>query len=280
MKFANLHLHSTYSDANLSPMQLVRMGKALGYQALALTDHETDAGVKEFMYHAQRNGIQAITGAEFYAREDGKVIHLTALDYDMDEPGIRAFIKFHTEEQNEYTRKCFQLGVERGLVEGITWDDVVALNPTDAWLNFDSIVYAMRLKKVVPMDYSFTDLRVGTFKTPEGISWRPTRPDAKGVIEVVRKAGGVVAFAHPIGLTHLVPKLVEYGLNGIETEHSELDAESKALAIEAAKTYNLYHCGGTDHTGPMSGNGGKYATPVFDGITEEQFVTLKERRLG
>lgn len=280
MKFANLHLHSTYSDANLSPMQLVRMGKALGYQALALTDHETDAGVKEFMHHAQRNGIQTITGTELYAREDGIIIHLTALDYDMDEPGIRAYIKFHTEEQNEYSRNCFQLGVERGLIEGITWDDVVALNPTDAWLNFDSIMNAMRLKKVVSLDYSFTELRANTFKTPEAKTWRPIRPDAKGVIEVVRKAGGVVALAHPVNQMHLVPQLVEYGLNGIETEHPSLDAETKAQAIEAAKTYNLYHCGGTDHTGPMSGNGGKYAVPVFDGITEEQFVTLKERRLG
>ena len=280
MKFANLHLHSTYSDANISPMNLVRLGKALGYQALALTDHETDAGVKEFMYHAQRNGIQAITGSEFYARENGKVIHLTALDYDMEDPGIRAYIQYHTQEQFEYTRKCFHLGVEQGDIVGITWDEVVALNPTNAWLNFDSIMYAMRLKKVVPMDYSFTDLRAKTFKTPQAIEWRPTRPDAKGVVEIVRKAGGVVALAHPNDRMELVPQLVEYGLNGIETEHSDLWPETKALADEAAKTYNLYRCGGTDHTGPMSGNGGKYAVPVFDGITEEEFVTLKERRLG
>lgn len=42
MKFANLHLHSTYSDSQLTPMQLVLIGKSLGYHALALTDHETD----------------------------------------------------------------------------------------------------------------------------------------------------------------------------------------------------------------------------------------------
>lgn len=44
MKYANLHLHSTYSDASLTPEQLVFIGKSLGYYALALTDHETDAG--------------------------------------------------------------------------------------------------------------------------------------------------------------------------------------------------------------------------------------------
>lgn len=280
MKFANLHLHSTYSDACFTPEQLVKIGKALGYGALALTDHETDAGVKEFMYACQRNGLQSLTGTELYAREAGKVIHLTALDYDMDEPGIRAYIQYHTEEQNEYTRKCFQEGVQQGHIQGLTWDDVVDLNLKNAWLNFDSIMYVMKLKQLVPMDYSFTDLRTKTFKTPQAIEWRPTRPDAKGVIEVVRKAGGVVALAHPNDRMELVPKLVGYGLNGIETGHSDLWPETKTLADEAAKTYNLYRCGGTDHTGPMSGNGGKYAVPVFDGVTEEEYITLKERRLG
>ena len=45
-------------------------------------------------------------------------------------------------------------------------------------------------------------------------------------------------------------------------------------------TINLYRSGGTDHTGPMSGCGGNLAIPVFNGITEEEFTTLRERRLG
>ena len=49
MKYANFHMHSVYSDAAFTPEQLVRLGKSLGYRALALTDHETDGGVKAFM---------------------------------------------------------------------------------------------------------------------------------------------------------------------------------------------------------------------------------------
>ena len=47
MKYANLHLHSTYSDAAFTPEQLVLIGKALGYKALCLTDHETDGGAND-----------------------------------------------------------------------------------------------------------------------------------------------------------------------------------------------------------------------------------------
>ena len=56
MKYANLHLHSIYSDGLLTPHQLVIIGKSLGYRALALTDHETDGGVRPFMNSARSEG--------------------------------------------------------------------------------------------------------------------------------------------------------------------------------------------------------------------------------
>ena len=75
-------------------------------------------------------------------------------------------------------------------------------------------------------------------------------------------------------------KLVGYGLNGIEVDHPEITEETIRLADEAAKAFKLYRSGGTDHTGPMSCCGGKLARPVFNGLTEEEFFILKERRLG
>ena len=106
------------------------------------------------------------------------------------------------------------------------------------------------------------------------------KPEAERVIRTVRKAGGVIALAHPYKQTHLVEKLVGYGLNGIEVSHPDLYENTAYLALQAADTFNLYHCGGTDHTGPMSCCGGIHAVPAFHGITEEEFFTIKERRLG
>ena len=77
-----------------------------------------------------------------------------------------------------------------------------------------------------------------------------------------------------------VESLVAMGLNGIEICHPSVPEEVAKLATEAAKKYNLYHCGGTDHTGPMSSCGGKYAIPAYQGISEEDFNILTERRLG
>ena len=280
MKFANLHLHSVYSDAQFTPEQLILIGKSLGYRAMALTDHDTDSGVPEFMALGKREGIETISGAEFYGLEDGVKLHLTALDYDWNDPGIRAYIRQRCREQGEYTRKCVERGIRLGYIQDLTWNDVLTLSPDDAWLCSDSVMRVMQLKKLVPADYDWAAFRKNVFSAPEARTYRPKSCSAREVISVVRKAGGVVALAHPNHQTHLVEKLVGYGLNGIEVCHPSLSEGQPELAVEAAETFGLYRCGGTDHTGPMSGCGGEHAIGAYHGITEEDFSILKERRLG
>ena len=76
MHYANFHLHSTYSDAGFTPRQLVLIGKSLGYKALALTDHETDGGNAVFSRICAREGLDCITGVEFYGKIEGLSAHV------------------------------------------------------------------------------------------------------------------------------------------------------------------------------------------------------------
>lgn len=276
MKYANLHLHSTYSDAQFTPEQLVLIGKSLGYKALALTDHETDGGVRELMRYADREGgIDVLSGIEFYGEYDKVNLHLVALDYDMDAPALRAFVRERVELYTEYTRKCVAFGQQIGTIEGITWDDVLSVCDEGAWVCIDSVLNAYRAKRIpIP-----ANLRADVFKSPETLTLKPKNPTAEQVIRVIRDAGGIATLAHPNNQTHYVPALIDMGLNGIEVCHPSMTEDTLRLADEAAATYRLYRCGGTDHTGPMSGCGGRHAIPVFNGVTEEEYFTIKERRL-
>ena len=280
MKFANFHLHSTYSDAAFTPEQLVLIGKALGYKALSLTDHETDGGWTEFRYCAERQGIESVVGAEFTGMEGTHWLHLTALDYDYNDPGLRALVRRLCDDMTEYTRKRFQRALDKGWLEGITWDDIMNSVGPDTWVCHDTVQNIVGNRRLVPHDFDWQTFRKNTWFCPEVKVWKPAYGTAEEVIRTVRKAGGVVCLAHPNGQTHLVEKLVGYGLNGIEVSHPEITEETIRLADEAARTFKLYRSGGTDHTGPMSACGGELARPVFDGLTEEQYFTLKERRLG
>ena len=280
MQYANLHLHSTYSDAGFTTGQLVKLGKALGYGALALTDHETDGGCKSFMRACKREGIRCVNGVEFYGKLGEFKMHLTALDFDPDEPTIRNFIDTRVQLQRDWLRKCVERGLDLGLIEGITFDDVVYDHGENAWLCIDSLLHTLNYRKAMP-EGGGKFVRQYVTKAPEMKALKAPYPTAEEVIKAVRKAGGVVALAHPKAeMFKYVPQMVEWGMNGIETNHPSISAEAQPLADEAAKTYNLYNCGGTDHTGPMSCCGGDRAIPIFHGITEEQFDILVERRLG
>lgn len=280
MKYANCHLHSTFSDAQFTPEQLVLIGKSLGYRALVLTDHETDGGVKRFMTAAKSEGILSMSGIEFYGEQDGENLHIVALDYDMNDPGIRAFVKKRCDLEMERTCKCVERGLQMGFIYGITWNDVLDHAEEGTWICIDTVINTMKAKKAVDDKYDWVHFRKEGFKSPEARAFSAPIPTAEEVIRTIRKAGGVAALAHPYKQTQYVEKLVGYGLNGIEVSHPDLYENTAYLALQAADTFNLYHCGGTDHTGPMSGCGGKLAIPVFNGITEEEYTTLQERRLG
>lgn len=279
MKYANCHLHSIFSDAGFTPEQLVLIGKSLGYSAIALTDHETDGGCKRLMAAAKSAGMFSLSGVEFYGMEDGIELHLVALDFDQNDPGIRALIKERCDAARELAKYRLEQGLALGMYSGITFQDVEDRYEEGTWLCIDSISNTMKTKKCVPSNFDWAGFRYKLFKCPEAKA-REKKPDAERVIRTVRAAGGVIALAHPYKQTHLVEKLVGYGLNGIEVSHPELYENTAYLALQAADTFHLYHCGGTDHFGPMSCCGGIHAVPAFHGITEEEFTTIKERRLG
>ena len=158
--------------------------------------------------------------------------------------------------------------------------DVLDMCDEGTWFCINTVLNFMRIKRLRPEGFDVKVFRQNVFKGSEVASFKGPVPTAEEVIRVVRKAGGVVALAHPSNQTHLVEKLVGYGLNGIEVSHPSLVGNTPYLAMEAADTFNLYRCGGTDHTGALSGCGGNLAIPALQGITEEEFMILRERRLG
>lgn len=280
MMFANLHLHSVYSDAGFTPEQLVLIGKAMGYGALALTDHETDGGCKEFMEVCAREGIESVIGTEFYGQYGERKMHLTALDFDPANPNLRQLIDERCRLYADWTKICFDACLAGGYFRDISWDYVVALLGEGAWLCEDSILYALRIQKKYSKELE-TRIHTEVFKSEEMLACKPAYPQAADVIRAVRQAGGVIALAHSVVTQYdYVEKLVDLGLNGIEVNHPSMTPEAITMAEELAERRGLYRCGGTDHTGPMSCVPGKYAYFVENGISEGDFQILKERRLG
>lgn len=83
----DLHTHSTASDGTLAPRDLIARAKRQGVEMLALTDHDTVAGIDEAADAAQRHGVGLIPGVEVSVTWGGRTVHIVGLDVD---PGCRA----------------------------------------------------------------------------------------------------------------------------------------------------------------------------------------------
>lgn len=271
--YANLHLHSTFSDAGFTPEQLVLIGKALGYQALALTDHETDGGCTEFQAAAQREGIETVSGAEFYARFGERRMHLTALDFDRTAPSVRNLIDERCRLQAIYAKAAF----DKLDLPDVTWEQVTEFAGAGAWLCYDSLLNLLNAcHRLTP---ELTERIKAVYKQDEAIkALKPAYPEAEAVIRAVRDAGGVIGLAHSVKTQYdYAEKLVDLGMNGIEVSHPNMPPEAIELAEELAQRRGLYRLGGTDHSGPMSCVGGSYAIPAGNGISREDFEKLINR---
>ena len=292
--YANLHFHSTHSDGQFTPEELVQIAKKEGYKALALTDHDAATGNAEMAAICKREGLEYILGAEFYAVGFGFNFHIVGLDFDPEHPKMKEHLDYAGNMCVYRTKSLFDMAIARGSLKGITWDEVVEANPGVKFLCVDHVFHLMRKKGLLTnADYkAFHRANFSSLIPFENIyKYR----SAEQVISTINEAGGIAILAHPCwkkpNQFSVVQHLVELGLKGIETWHRDHTDEEAAEAERLAKKYNLYESGGTDHAGLMGGqyqfypdipeNENPFYVPSLKfGVSEENFRKIKNRVLG
>ena len=281
MKYGNLHLHSNHSDGAFRPAYLVRIAKSLGYKGIALTDHDTLAGIPELFREAEKEGMEAMSGVEYYGLVRGKNFHFVGLDFDPNHPSIVAFSKKMNNYRNEHTRAQFEDAVARGVLQGITWDDVVKYHPGIDWFCNEQVFNTLDIMGMLPYGSDREDMWQAIFKSGKSGKVHLPKPNAEEVIQVIHEAGGIALLAHPPQKAFdegYVDDMIAMGLDGIEVCHPDLNEQETKLACYTAVKHNLYCSGGTDHTGVLSGCDDIYAIPAYQGVTLDEFRAIKERR--
>jgi predicted metal-dependent phosphoesterase TrpH len=274
--FANMHLHSTHSDGQFSPFHLAVLAKSLGYGGVVLSDHDVISGVPELMRVAKMQGLETMSGVEISCEQWGTNFHILGYDFDINNPELVAFIDRLCEYRNSHTRILFEAALERGSIKGITWQEVVELNPESKWFCNDQVRYAMVAKGLVKRE-NWGPIFKENFKSPEALAIPMQMASVEEAVYYITKAGGIPIHAHPSGLIEYADKLMEIGIRGFEVCHPMLSKEEEETLRNIAKHNNLYMTGGTDHTGPMGGCMGKHAVPAFHGATLEDYMAIKNR---
>lgn len=299
MKYANLHLHSTFSDGVYTPRELCSIAKEMGYGAIALTDHETVAGYPLLKEAAEEYGLMTILGAEFYAEGFGQHFHIVGMDFDPTEFGMANYLRRLTEGAYLYTYAKFEELEKKGLTEGLTWQEICDDAEENAWLCNEQIFASLVKRRGYTQDLYWTYSKA--FRAQKVAVERPEVPrDAADVISLIRNAGGVAILAHPHGQTEYLPALCKIGLRGVEYDHPDLSLEDRAAVEAFTREETVYLSGGTDHTGGLGDypflrgdmpgareraekDGAYYCpldTDVLCGVTQEEFEALRDRVYG
>ncbi|MCB8902957.1 MULTISPECIES: PHP domain-containing protein [unclassified Streptomyces] len=246
----DLHTHSTASDGTDSPAELVRNAAAAGLDVVALTDHDTTRGHAEAIA-ALPEGLTLVTGAELSCRVDGIGLHMLAYLFDPEEPALLAERELVRDDRVPRARamvgKLQELGVP------VTWEQVARI-AGDGSLGRPHVAEALVELGVVP-DVS------GAF-TPEWLAdggrayVEKHELDPIDAIRLVKAAGGVTVFAHPLAVKRgqvlpeaSIARLAEAGLDGIEVDHMDHDEATRARLRGLAKELGLLTTGSSDYHG-------------------------------
>lgn len=295
--YANLHMHSTHSDGKYSPTELAKIAYDEGYRAAAVTDHDTATAYPEFKAACDKLGMECIFGVEFTGvsellkRPNGKLgsFHLTAFHFDPEYPPMKEYLYQMGRRETDQTQVLFERGVAEGLISGITWQEVLDFNKGIIWLCNEHVFAAMKAKGLVTdLDYfNFFNTVYGKRRgeVPPSFPFKT----AEEMIKLVHDAGGIIFVAHPHNQLHLIDKLIEMGIDGMEVWHPDLTEQEKVEAYKIALEKGIYISGGSDHSGLCGGEYSGfedpktspfYLEPTSVGTTKEYFDEIKNRKIS
>lgn len=241
---ADLHIHTTYSDGSDTPQQIVEQAVVLGLGAIAITDHDTVAGVAPAMAAAQGRPLTVVPGVEINTESHGRQVHILGYFMDINSPALvrrlESLAAAGEARVREITAKLRRLGISVHL------DDVRA--GSKGTIGRAHVAAALRRLGVVSDIQEAFDRFIGR----HGPAYVPRVGAAPGeAVTAVLASGGVPVLAHPgiAGAGEVIPELVRAGLKGLEVHHPAHTSAQVQHYLGLSRKYGLVATGGSDYHG-------------------------------
>ncbi|MCG2622803.1 PHP domain-containing protein [Arthrobacter sp. I2-34] len=247
----DLHTHSRVSDGTEPPADVIRAAIDAGLDVVALTDHDTTAGWADAGAAARELGIGFVPGMEISCRTgDGISVHVLAYLQDPHHPGLLAEISKAREARVTRAERMVELLAEDF---PITWEDVHAHVGHGATIGRPHIADALVAAGIVA-DRSEAFANILTSHSRYYVTHYA--PDPALVVGMVRQAGGVPVFAHPVASSRgrvvgeeVFRRMVDAGLAGVEADHRDNPPEGQAWLRRFAAEHSLFVTGSSDYHG-------------------------------
>ncbi|HNX91491.1 MAG TPA: PHP domain-containing protein [Candidatus Omnitrophota bacterium] len=267
--WADLHVHTNFSDGVFSPKQVVENAERLHLAALAITDHDCIDGVVPGIKASSGKDIEVIPGIEISCVIKEREIHILGFFIDVTAKELTEKLSVMRHNRVGRMKEMIRLIRKKGIE--ITEQDVIGPGK-EGTIGRLHLVKIMREKGLVRSVRDAFDKYVGDGKCCFVPHPRFEYYDA---IRLILNAGGVPVLAHP-ALSRVdknIPALVEAGLRGLEVYHTEHDAATSEKYLKMAKKMSLIVTGGSDCHGPNKGEilMGKVSVgrEIVDGLRDE-----------
>ncbi|GAB6167736.1 PHP domain-containing protein [Clostridium carnis] len=249
MKYADLHIHSSYSDGTMTPEEIIEIAKIAGVKAISITDHDSIAA--QYITTKKYNDIEIISGIELST--EYKDLELHVLGYFIDIENIK--LKKVVEKLN-FSR------ISR--VEEILYklkNHNIKLTIEDLATDLDSTVGRSHVANAMVKKGYFDNYK--TAFTSYLVKGKPAyvkgfKLNYKEALEVINNAGGIAVLAHPgqiyrgMSIENLVKDLKCYGLKGLEVYHPSHSKQQTNNFYNLSKKHKLSITGGSDYHGKQS----------------------------
>ena len=253
MNSIDLQIQSTASDGTHTPAEIVAMAKGAGVSTLALTDHDTVAGVAEAIAAGAEQSVRVIAGIEMSVEEHG--LHILGYGIDYTQPALLEKLEEFKQGRMDGAKHMAENLKNFGFV--IEWEDVLkqATGSVIARPHLARAVLSHPENKEKLQGAATVHEFIEKFLTDDNPNYvHRAHILAKDAIALINHAGGVAVWSHPAihfrndydALEEMLKKLIAWGIEGVEVcnpSHTEDDVEY--MESMAAK-YNLLRTAGSD----------------------------------
>ena len=245
---SDLHTHTSCSDGLLAPEELVEAAKEAGLSYIAITDHDTVAGLHQLYEQGlyPQPGIRIIPGIEFSAHHETSEIHI--LGYNIDIYNKELGDRLNDVVEGRWTRFSTMVEKLQGLGYDINETDVLEIADGSTSISRSHIAQTMVRKGYFPT-VAETFAQLLEKGKPAYVSHYRLEPEE--IIDLIKNSGGTPVLAHPklVKDDELVEELLKKGIEGIEAIYPRHTDEDTKRYLEMADKYNLLVTGGSDFHG-------------------------------
>ena len=246
----DLHTHSLYSDGTYTPEELIASAEELSLGAVALTDHNTTAGLSAFLKAGEESRVQAVAGIEISTDYKDTELHIVGLFlkksvFAQVESFVQKMLENKAESNRELVRRLCLAGYK------IDYESLKQGTPNGKFNRAHVAESLLKAGYVSSIKQAFDTL----LSKESEFYVQPKRVSAFETIAFLKSVGAVTVLAHPFlnltedGLREFLPKAKGYGLDAMETHYSEFDEKQTHTAMLLAEEFSLKESGGSDFHG-------------------------------